>query len=439
MRNPGNRRLLEGTTATRRHAARRWPRRAAATGALSLLIALGACGGQQPAAAPPETRALERPSPDPAPTKPPPAPEVDWAETTASPRPAPPSDPALAEWLAPCGPGEQALHEVAQAVAEQRDAAGAPPELEWTLHRLRQRGAPYVEPRVWSAVVDGNENVDARRLLADRIARWARREARGELRCGIGEVARSDGKRVLALLQVDARAELASLPTRAEPGQWLDVEARLLVPATDAAAVVLPPEGPPRSLHLHQEGVLRRTRFVVDRPGAWLLQILANDEGGALPALEARINVGPGPFPEPWLLAVPGETAQEASHADHEALLAMVNEARRLAGLQLLRVSPTLSALARHHAERMRTRGNISHDVGDGDPVRRVEEAGLTARRVGENVARAPTVSRAYRALWASPSHRGNLLFPHFDEVGIGTSRDAGGVLYASLLFIDSR
>src|SRR5690606_6692667 len=55
------------------------------------------------------------------------------AEHTMAPRPAPAPDPALEEWLTLCGRGEKALHEVAQALAEQRAEAGELPELEWTL------------------------------------------------------------------------------------------------------------------------------------------------------------------------------------------------------------------------------------------------------------------------------------------------------------------
>lgn len=435
MRNPANRRTFEQTSAARRR-----PGPCARWVALLALCLAGACGGKTPpGGVPPALKERPPPSPPDAETTLETESDPDWAEITTSPRLAAPPDPALAQWLDLCGTGEQTLHDVAQAVAEYRDAEGEPPELEWTLHRLRRRGAPYVEPRVWSALLRDDADADAQRQLAGRIERWARRTPRGELRCGVGEVARSDGKRVLVLIQIDARADLAPLPTHVEPGRWLDFEARLVGAATDTALVVLPPEGAPRPLHLRQEGGCWRARFVADRPGAWLVQLLSNDEGGALPALEARIHVGPGPFPEPWKLAVPGESAHQADQADHEALAAMLNEARRLAGLKPLAVNPTLSALARHHAERMRARGDIAHDVGDGDPQRRIEEAGLAARRVGENVARAPSVLRAYRALWGSPSHRGNLLFPHFDEVGIGTSRAADGVLYASLLFIDSR
>jgi uncharacterized protein YkwD len=45
----------------------------------------------------------------------------------------------------------------------------------------------------------------------------------------------------------------------------------------------------------------------------------------------------------------------------------------------------------------------------------------------GENVAHATTVALAHRALWASPSHRANLLRREFESVGVAVARDDRG------------
>jgi uncharacterized protein YkwD len=70
---------------------------------------------------------------------------------------------------------------------------------------------------------------------------------------------------------------------------------------------------------------------------------------------------------------------------------------------------------------------DLAHDAGDGSPVDRLRAAGLDARDVGENVAHAPSIALAHRALWASPSHRANLLGAEFDRVGVAVSRDERG------------
>lgn len=414
----------------------------------------GGCGprqGEPPQGLPPPaTDAPGAPHPSAAAAPSGPAPRAasprqqPWAGVTVSPRPAAPGDPALGEWLSLCGDGDAALHEVARAVALHRDRRGAPPDLEWTTYRLRQHGAPYVAPRVWSAELPPagrapQDEVAGRveERVEERVEGWARRTAHGRLRCGIAEVAREDGSRIVALVQVDAQGDLMALPTRAAPGEWLEVVVRPLVAVTDVAGLALGPRGSPRPIVLRQEGDEWRGRFAVGEPGTWVLQMLANREGGALPILEAHVRSGDAPVAEPWTLAAPGETARASGMQEEEALLAMLNEARRLTGLAPLTLSRPLSTLARRHAAALRSRGEITHDAGVGNPTRRIEEAGIDARQVGENVARAPSTLRIYRALWASPSHRANLLFPHFDKVGIGVSWEGRDMMYVSLLFVD--
>jgi uncharacterized protein YkwD len=78
----------------------------------------------------------------------------------------------------------------------------------------------------------------------------------------------------------------------------------------------------------------------------------------------------------------------------------------------------------------------LGHDVGDGDPGARVAAAGGTWKILGENVAKAKTDRSANRALYASPSHRINMLEPRFKKVGIGVAVDAKtGELWVTQLF----
>jgi uncharacterized protein YkwD len=66
-----------------------------------------------------------------------------------------------------------------------------------------------------------------------------------------------------------------------------------------------------------------------------------------------------------------------------------------------------------------------------------VQAAELSILATGENVAHAIDVTRAHRALWASPSHRENLLQPRFDRVGIGIALDADGSIWVCEVFAD--
>jgi uncharacterized protein YkwD len=53
-------------------------------------------------------------------------------------------------------------------------------------------------------------------------------------------------------------------------------------------------------------------------------------------------------------------------------------------------------------------------------------------------VAHARSIARAHRVLWASPSHRGNLLDPSFSKFGIGVARDSDGSVWVCELFSNS-
>jgi uncharacterized protein YkwD len=94
-----------------------------------------------------------------------------------------------------------------------------------------------------------------------------------------------------------------------------------------------------------------------------------------------------------------------------------------------------LDAVAHRHVLAMVATGRVAHDVGDGLPHERLGEAGVTATRVGENVASAPSLRRIHRVLWDSPSHRENLLDPGFSRVGVALVRDGHGKLWAAEVF----
>src|SRR6185436_12449149 len=112
-------------------------------------------------------------------------------------------------------------------------------------------------------------------------------------------------------------------------------------------------------------------------------------------------------------------------------LARMISSLRSSEGLAPLSRDEKLDALAQAHAERMRDGHAVAHDMGDGDLRARFEAEGtLDARAVGENVAHAPSVALAHRALHASPSHRINLLRVDYTHMGIGIAKAPDGSVY---------
>ncbi|HEY6724148.1 MAG TPA: CAP domain-containing protein, partial [Polyangiaceae bacterium] len=237
----------------------------------------------------------------------------------------------------------------------------------------------------------------------------------------------------------DARANLEPLPTRVDPGTRLHFQAQLLVPSTQATLVVLGPQGPPQELRTTLAGDRVEASFFLDTPGLHQIQLMVDDAGGPGAAVEAWVGVGRALPARVDAEAAPGEGVGIDPSEPERALLEMANVARAAEGLPALTTDPRLAALAHHHAEAMHASGRLEHDLGDGNPRWRLEAEGLLATTAGENLARAPSLARAHRAIWASPSHRANLLNPHFDKVGIGVARSVSGDWWVCELLADLR
>ncbi len=114
-----------------------------------------------------------------------------------------------------------------------------------------------------------------------------------------------------------------------------------------------------------------------------------------------------------------------------EHLFRRLNEERRRRGLAELAWNPVLARLAAEHAEELRRRGELSHrSAADGAAYAdRLARTPLRARRAAENLAQAPDAEEAHLGLMASPGHRGNILDPDLEEVGIGVSAAPDGDL----------
>lgn len=349
---------------------------------------------------------------------------------------------------ASCGVPDAALERVAREIALTRARGLGTPDTELVVAKLRAAGEPHPRPRV--IVASGRAPIDetaVRTQLAARAAAGAGTSSvtHGPPRCGVAIASVPDGGEVLVALRVEALADLAPLPTRARTGEWLTFDARIHVGARAAKLIVLGPHGAPRTVPTTFDSTtgITRARFALDQPGAFLVQLVGDVAEGPRPMLEARIFadvpvVAAGDDPPAPGEDDPAAVASGASPA--VALTRMVAALRSFEGFPALRRDAQLDAMATAHAERMRDRRSVAHDLGDGDFRDRFEaEATLDARTVGENVAHAPTVALAHRALHASPSHRLNLLRADFTHLGVGIAKGADGTVYVCETFASIR
>ena len=116
--------------------------------------------------------------------------------------------------------------------------------------------------------------------------------------------------------------------------------------------------------------------------------------------------------------ADPGDLQPDAANA--AAIFDRLNRARVDAGVDPLAWSPALAKVAAGHALEMYLEGYFSHvspvtgTVGD-----RLDAAGITYSRAGENLALAATPTQVHEGLMGSPGHRENILRPEFRRVGV--------------------
>jgi uncharacterized protein YkwD len=333
-------------------------------------------------------------------TAPPPPPSASsWAEATRSPQVAAvPADTRQAELASACGVLDAALGVAALQPAEDIEA------------QLRELGSPAVRVRVLTVHGTGSDDALKAKLQAMRTM---------NTRCGVG----TNGDATV-VVSAEFLADLDTLPTRSRTGSWLPFSARLNVPAATAKLVVLGPRGLPKTFPTTVQNGRVSARFVLDRAGAFTVQLLADVAGGPRPLLEA--NVFADVAPTRSVGAAPGEEQPDLER--------MVAATRRDEGLAALKRDARLDALAEAHAQAMAKANAVAHDLGDGDLAQRFEAQGYAASVVGENVARAATLPLAHRALYASPSHRMNLLNAQYTRIGLATVTD-GPRIYVCEVF----
>ncbi|MBX3184232.1 MAG: CAP domain-containing protein [Polyangiaceae bacterium] len=405
-----------------------WSSQAPQLAVMALCTACGSTAPLPPDLIPPAEPAASTPSPEP--ELPPLGQAPGWRREARSPEPETAPDPSTQRYLDACGVGEAPLHRVAARVAEGMLRGDEEPEMAQVTFTLRSQGSPHVWPRVWTLAGSEVDPADA----TERITRWARAsKPEHPLRCGVARVSSHD-RQVIALVAVEALADLVSpVPLQPQVGSWISLHAKLLVPAQASKLVLLPPTGAPREVPTNQAAGSARASFQADAKGRWVAQLLVTTSSGPRPLLEVELYAGEPPPSGPDTTPAPGEGAGTGS--PEERLFAWVNAARAAHDLPALRSNPTLAELARAHAREMQKAGRLAHDVGQGNPADRIEAARLSPKISGENVARARTLERAHRALWRSPSHRGNLLHPRFTEVGVGVVQDPEGNHWVAELF----
>lgn len=119
-------------------------------------------------------------------------------------------------------------------------------------------------------------------------------------------------------------------------------------------------------------------------------------------------------------------------------IVALINRERVNANISPLQVNQSLVAVAENHSRYMFESRYFSHYDSEGhDASYRLNNAGVSYRILGENLAYAPDVTIAHNGLMESEGHRRNILDPQFRRIGIGIIESSIYGLMFTQLFTD--
>lgn len=128
----------------------------------------------------------------------------------------------------------------------------------------------------------------------------------------------------------------------------------------------------------------------------------------------------------PVLLAAGGapERAATPDPGAERELVERINRSRARHGLPRLELNPRLAEAARAHALEMARQRQVAHRFPQEPELRpRLADTGLSFDFVGENVGMNRDAESAHNEFLASPGHRGNILDPKANAVGVGAVR----------------
>jgi uncharacterized protein YkwD len=186
------------------------------------------------------------------------------------------------------------------------------------------------------------------------------------------------------------------------------------------------------SVHVTRaDGSVTRTRLPgrridkdvpLPRDGVYRVEVMGDGATGPVVVANVPVYVGvPEPTPEAQMEAARSGAAPRSAEEAQARMLALLNDARRAAGLPALLPDAELAKLALAHSREMAAAHFFGHQSPTTGRVEdRLRRAGVSVTKLGENISQGDTADAAHAALMGSPSHRANMLDPGFTHVGIG-------------------
>ena len=135
--------------------------------------------------------------------------------------------------------------------------------------------------------------------------------------------------------------------------------------------------------------------------------------------------------------------ANAFSSSSEKALIALTNRSRAAAGLKSLKVSSTLTSVARWRSKDMIRRDYFSHDIpGYGTVFKKLDSKGYCYKVAGENIGWNTypddiATAAIHDMFMDSSGHRKNILGKAWDVIGVGAYKGPDGKKMWTVLFAD--
>jgi uncharacterized protein YkwD len=317
----------------------------------------------------------------------------------------------------------------------------ATPSLDLTDFLMSHYGIVEPEPEIFIASGGPSSEAALGDLLGPQVVNTLRSHPGGRL--GIGFHRGEELVVVLALQEF--HLDLRPVPRTIDPGLVAEIDLGLLDGYHTPRLFVTAPDGGVDESRPRARGGRYQAAFGCrrDRPGPYQIEISAEVDRGPVVLAVFPIYCGvPAPGRSP---PVPLETnpPEDPAQAERE-LFQLINRDRVARGISPLRRDRRLDEVARAYSREMAASGVVAHRSAlSGDAGDRIKTAGINSFGVSENVSRSYSGPGAHRELMSSPGHRGNIIDPAVNAVGIGVA--AGPIsngaqpLFVTELFIQTR
>lgn len=139
--------------------------------------------------------------------------------------------------------------------------------------------------------------------------------------------------------------------------------------------------------------------------------------------------------PETEAPTIPAEPETEAPSSFAVQVIELVNAERAKEGLKPLVYDASIEKAALVRAKEIQTSFSHTRPNGTGF-ITAMQEAGVTYRRAGENIAWGQRTPEEVVKVWMnSPSHRANIMNVNYGRIGVGHLTNARGTSYWVQLF----